>query len=167
MLKHLYKSHVRESLSPHQDKIQFSKSPNHYPNNTEVQLVYKSLSFGGWLYYTVFKLDTISHPYHSNCAFQSLVKNQQFCDQPWGFTGGFEFMAHSSMAHENGHQTHGLMFFFVVWFGSLKPKVQKSVPGVFWCGFTLVQCSFVAEAAIQDHLKVLHPENGLNKTWAT
>jgi hypothetical protein len=73
MLKHLYKSHVRESLSPHQDKIQFSKSPNHYPNNTEVQLVYKSLSFGGWLYYTIFKLDTISHPYHSNCAFQSLL----------------------------------------------------------------------------------------------
>ena len=73
MLKHLYKSHVRESLSPHQDKIQFSKSPNHYPNNTEVQLVYKNLSFGGWLYYTIFKLDTISHPYHSNCAFQSLL----------------------------------------------------------------------------------------------
>lgn len=155
----LCKSHVRESLSPHQDKIQFSKSPNHYPDNTGAAAVHKSIFWR----MTIFKLDTISHPYHLNCALQTLLwrTNNFVINHEDLLVLTNLWLIHQRLTKMVTKHTdlYDLCFFYC--FIRVSETQSSEI-----CTFHF-DVVFVAEAAIQDHLKVLHPENGLNKTWAT
>ena len=104
-----------------------------------VQLVYKSLSFGGWLYlnWTPLVILTIR-----------IVRSKLFCEEPtilWS-TMRIYWCSRIYGSFIYGSQKwspNTRTYVFFVSFGSLKPKVQKSVPSIlmwFHTGSVLICC---------------------------